>query len=128
MLTIIFNTNITEVKNRIPNTCGIVKKTDYNVKISDIEKNLLLLLIINLQILDKEIKDKWLFDESNNSNILKIFNLNTENKNSDSYSDIEKIKYWLFKHLILVISMAKIFLKMKHWKLDIISWVIGAGC
>ena len=66
MVTIVSHTNITQVKNKIPNTCGIVKKADYKAKISGIEKNVLFLLVVNLQILDKKTKDKWLLDESNN--------------------------------------------------------------
>ena len=32
--------------------CGLIKKTDYNPKISDIEKNILLrLIIVNLQMI-----------------------------------------------------------------------------
>ena len=37
MLETNFNTKITELKNKIPNTNGLVKKTDYNTKISEVE-------------------------------------------------------------------------------------------
>ena len=31
------NTKITELKNKIPDTTGLVKKTDYNTKITELE-------------------------------------------------------------------------------------------
>ena len=34
------NTALTAVENRIPSISGLVKKTDYNAKISDIEKKI----------------------------------------------------------------------------------------
>ena len=37
MTTTILNTNNREVENEISNVTGLVKKTDYNAKISDIE-------------------------------------------------------------------------------------------
>ena len=36
--TAVFNTKIKEVENKIQIVSGLVKKTDYNVKISDIKK------------------------------------------------------------------------------------------
>ena len=40
------NIKIGEVGNKIPDVCGLVMKSDSNVKISDIEKNVLRLLVI----------------------------------------------------------------------------------
>ena len=37
MIEINFNSKFTELKNKIPNTNGLVKKTDYNTKISELE-------------------------------------------------------------------------------------------
>ena len=42
----IFDTEIEKVENKIPDISGLVKKTDYDAKTLDIEKNILLLLII----------------------------------------------------------------------------------
>ena len=42
---------LTTVKNKIPNVSDLVKKADFDVKISEMEENILLLLIIiNLQV------------------------------------------------------------------------------
>ena len=50
MTTTVLGTPMCEVENKIPVASGFVKKTDYDSKISDIEKNLsLLLIIINSQ-------------------------------------------------------------------------------
>ena len=46
MTTTVLGTTMCEVENKIPVASGFVKKTDYDSKISDIEKNLSLLLII----------------------------------------------------------------------------------
>ena len=46
----VLNTLIIEAENKIPDDSRLVKKTDYNAKVFDIEKNLLpLLIIINSQ-------------------------------------------------------------------------------
>ena len=51
MTTAVLNTKIGEVENKIPDVSGLVRKTDYNAKIKDIEtKILVLLIIINLQM------------------------------------------------------------------------------
>ena len=43
---------LTTVKNKIPNVSDLVKKADFDVKISEMEKNILLILIIiNLQVI-----------------------------------------------------------------------------
>ena len=48
--TTVLNTKIGEVENKIPDTSGVVRKTDYNITMSDTEgKTLLPLVIINLQ-------------------------------------------------------------------------------
>ena len=48
--TTIFKTKLGEVEHKIPNAGGLVKKADYAHKMSDIDENILLLLIIiNLQ-------------------------------------------------------------------------------
>ena len=50
VITTVLDTTICEVENKIPVANGFVKKTDYDSKISDIEKNIsLLLIIINSQ-------------------------------------------------------------------------------
>ena len=43
---------LTNVENKIPNVSDLVKKADYDAKISEIEKNIsLLLIIINSQVI-----------------------------------------------------------------------------
>ena len=40
-----YNTKITKIEGKIPNTSGLVKKTDYNTKIIEIEGKILMLVI-----------------------------------------------------------------------------------
>ena len=40
-----YDTDKSELENKIPDTSGLVKKTDYNTKITDIESEILMLLI-----------------------------------------------------------------------------------
>ena len=40
-----YDTDISELENKIPDTGSLVKKTDYNTKITEIEGNILMLLI-----------------------------------------------------------------------------------
>ena len=40
-----YDTDKTEVENKIPDTSGLVKKTNYDAKISDIEGKFLMLVI-----------------------------------------------------------------------------------
>ena len=40
MTTIVLTTNIGEVKNKLPVASGLVKKTDYDTKIGEIEKKI----------------------------------------------------------------------------------------
>ena len=50
MTTAVYNIKIEEVENKIPDVSYLVKKTDYDAKILDTEKNNILVLIItNLQ-------------------------------------------------------------------------------
>ena len=39
---------LTAVKNKIPSVSNLVKKTDYDTKISELEKNLLIITMINI--------------------------------------------------------------------------------
>ena len=51
MITAVLNSKIRVVKNKIPDVSDLVKKTDYDAKISDIERNISqLLIVINLQL------------------------------------------------------------------------------
>ena len=51
MTTTILNTTIVEFENKILDVSGLLKKTDYNAKILQLSRNILLLLIImNLQV------------------------------------------------------------------------------
>ena len=50
-------TTLTAVENKIPNVSNLVKKTDYNTKISEIEKKMLLIMIkINILLLLKNLR------------------------------------------------------------------------
>ena len=46
------------VEDKIPNTGDLVKKADYDTKMSEIDKNILLLLIITKGILDAKLAEK----------------------------------------------------------------------
>ena len=68
MTSTIFNTKIGEVENKIPGFSGLFKKTDYNAKISDIEKKYFTTSNYNKftkKPLDAKIKEKGLFDKFN---------------------------------------------------------------
>ena len=42
---------LTAVKNKIPDSSSLVKKTDYETKISDIEKQMLIMIMTNILLL-----------------------------------------------------------------------------
>ena len=52
MITAILNTKIGEIENKIPDITDLVKKTDYDAKISKAEGKYILLLPIIINILD----------------------------------------------------------------------------
>ena len=59
MVTIVSHTNITQVKNKIPNTCGIVKKAVYKYlikrqKINDYLMNLIISNLVKISDLSTE--------------------------------------------------------------------------
>ena len=54
--TTILNTKIEEVENKIPGVSGLVKKTDYNAKISVIEEDLSNYNKLTCEIVDTKIK------------------------------------------------------------------------
>ena len=61
MTTTVINTIIAEVDNKIPNVSGLVKKTVYNAKSSDIESRYITTFDYNKfasDILDEKIKQK----------------------------------------------------------------------
>ena len=73
MTTNVINTKIREVENKIPDTSGLVKKTDYNAKISDIEKKYFITNDYNnfkSEIIDAKITEKGLVDKSNISSLI----------------------------------------------------------
>ena len=45
MLKCKYNTEKTELENKIPDTSGLVKKANYNTKITELEKKFLILVI-----------------------------------------------------------------------------------
>ena len=62
------NIKTSEAEKRIPDTSGLVKKTDYNAKLSDIEKKYFTICDYNKltkEILDAKIKEKGLVDKFN---------------------------------------------------------------
>ena len=79
--TTVLNTKIREVERKIPHTSGLVKKADYNMKITGIEANYLTTLDyyeFTGEILETKIKEKGLVDKSNISNLIKNSDLNTK--------------------------------------------------
>ena len=43
---------LTAAENKIPDTSNLVTKTDYNTKITEIEKDLLIIITINILLLN----------------------------------------------------------------------------
>ena len=65
--TAVFNTKIKEVENKILIVSDLVKKTDYNAKMSDIKKKLFNTFDYNkfsTETLDAKTKEKELVDQS----------------------------------------------------------------
>ena len=76
MTTTVLDTNIGEVEIKIPDVSGLVKKTNYDARISDIEKKYLTTSDNNRftsGILDAKMK-KELVNKSNISNLVKNSN------------------------------------------------------
>ena len=75
------NAKIGKVKNKIPTVSDLVKKTDYNARKSEIERNYITTSDYNKftsDILNAKIKQKKLVDKSDISNLIKISDLNTK--------------------------------------------------
>ena len=76
MTTTVLDTNIGEVEIKIPDVSGLVKKTDYDARISDIEKKYLTTSDNNRftsGILDAKMKKELVY-KSNISNLVKNSN------------------------------------------------------
>ena len=76
MTTTVLDTNIGEVEIKIPDVSGLVKKTNYNARISDIEKKYLTTFDNNRftsGILDAKMKKELVY-KSNISNLVKNSN------------------------------------------------------
>ena len=76
MTTTVLDTNIGEVEIKIPDVSGLVKKTNYNARISDIEKKYLTTSDNNRftsGILDAKMKKELVYN-SNISNLVKNSN------------------------------------------------------
>ena len=76
MTTTVLDTNIGEVEIKIPDVSGLVKKTNYNARISDIEKKYLTTSDNNRftsGILDAKMKKELVY-KSNISNLVKNSN------------------------------------------------------
>ena len=61
-----YNTDKTQLENKIPDTNGLVKKTGYNTKVADIEiklnnHNLIIIIMINILILQSLINYLLMF-------------------------------------------------------------------
>ena len=77
MTATVLNTKVIEVENNIPDANGLVKKTDSNPKISDIEKNFFITSDYDKfmsKTLDAKIREKRLLNKFNISNLAKILN------------------------------------------------------
>ena len=86
---------------------GLVTKTDYNAKISDIVGKYFTTSDYNKfikEMSDAKIKEKWTVDKSDISNLVKNSDLNTKPTILASKAELKE------QHLIQVISMVKIFL------------------
>ena len=73
MTTAVLNTEIKKVDDKIPDLCGLVKKTQYDSKISEIEGKYLTTSDYNnftSDILDANLKQKKLVKKSNISNLV----------------------------------------------------------
>ena len=69
------------VENKIPGVSDLVKKIDYDTKVSDIETKYLTTSDYNKfsgELLEVKIKEKGFVDTSNISNPVKNFDLNTK--------------------------------------------------
>ena len=76
MTTTVLDTNIGEVEIKIPDVSGLVKKTNYDARISDIEKKYLTTSENNIftsGILDAKMKKELVY-KSNISNLVKNSN------------------------------------------------------
>ena len=65
--------------NKIPDICGLVNKTDYDIKISEIDKKYFTTSDYNKftkNILDAKMKQKRFADKSNIYSIVKNYDLN----------------------------------------------------
>ena len=69
MITTLLNTKIGEVENKILDVSPLVNKTDYNAKISDVEKKYVTISGYNKFKKDKR---KKIVDKSNISNLIKM--------------------------------------------------------
>ena len=81
MTTGVLTTKIGEADNKIPDVSGLIKKTDCNTKISDIERKYFPTSDYNKfmnDILDAKIKQKKMVNESNITDLVKNFDLNTK--------------------------------------------------
>ena len=79
--TTVLNTKNSEVENKIPVISALVKRTDYDDKISEIGGKYITASDYNKfasDILDANIKQKELVNKSGISNIVKIFDSNTK--------------------------------------------------
>ena len=46
-----YNAKITEIENKIPNISSLAKKADYEIKITEIEKDLIIIIKTNILLL-----------------------------------------------------------------------------
>ena len=83
--TTILNTKIEEVENKIPGVSGLVKKTDYNAKISVIEEDLSNYNKLTCEIVDTKIKT-----------LVTNSDLNVPQSANNNEEKIEKLKTFEF--------------------------------
>ena len=119
--TTVFNTKIGEVENKIPHASSLVKKIDYNTKISDIEAKYFTTSDYNKfakEILHAKIKGKEVVDKSDIFYVVKSSDLNTKLAILVVKAELkaEQDKMRNFKCLIKKISVIKIFLVMMVFK------------
>ena len=84
-----YDAKINEIKGEILSITGLVKKTVYNTKISDIEFQYFITSDYNKfmsNILDTKIKEKKLVNESNTSIFINNSDLDKKNNNTSNKS------------------------------------------
>ena len=114
MTTAALDTKISEVGNEIPNVSGLVKKTDYNSKMSDIEGKYITISDYNKfisDISDAKTKHKELVNKSDISDLnAKLETLATKAELKAEQDKIVKLHILAKKILVLMVLKISLFI------------------